>query len=71
MESFSVRTSSKTEFKDITDRVRSIVQETGVEEGECIVYVPHTTAAVTIVAKRRRSSSNFSLRTAASLYVLR
>jgi secondary thiamine-phosphate synthase enzyme len=48
MESFKVKTGSKTEFKSITDRVASVVRESGVEEGICIVYVPHTTAAVTI-----------------------
>lgn len=48
MESFSVKTSSKTEFEDITDRVSSIVAGSGVQDGLCVVYVPHTTAAVTI-----------------------
>ena len=48
MESFSIRTGSKTEFKSITDRVASIVRDSGINEGTCVVYVPHTTAAVTI-----------------------
>lgn len=33
---------------DITDRVRAIVKESGVQSGVCILVVPHTTAAVTI-----------------------
>ena len=35
-------------FVDITTRVRQAVFETGVKEGACLVYCPHTTAAITI-----------------------
>ncbi len=45
---FRVRTSRKIEFIDITQQVREIVEKEGVEEGFCIIFVPHTTAAVTI-----------------------
>jgi len=41
-------TSSITEFIDITDIVCEAVRESGVREGLCNVFVPHTTAAVTI-----------------------
>jgi secondary thiamine-phosphate synthase enzyme len=33
---------------DITDRVAEMVTESGLREGSCHVFVPHTTAAVTI-----------------------
>jgi secondary thiamine-phosphate synthase enzyme len=33
---------------DITDQVRAIVKESGVQSGVCHLVVPHTTAAVTI-----------------------
>jgi len=33
---------------DITDQVRAIVKESGVQSGICHLVVPHTTAAVTI-----------------------
>jgi secondary thiamine-phosphate synthase enzyme len=33
---------------DITEQVRTIVKESGVQSGVCILVVPHTTAAVTI-----------------------
>ena len=46
--SFQVRSSTQNEFIDITRSVREAAQKTGVEDGICIVYVPHTTAAVTI-----------------------
>ena len=45
---FRVSTRSRTEMVDITDRVGSIVRESGVTNGEAIVFCPHTTAAITI-----------------------
>jgi secondary thiamine-phosphate synthase enzyme len=44
----SVRTSRHAELLDITDRVQAVVSESDVQNGDCIVYVPHTTAGVTI-----------------------
>jgi secondary thiamine-phosphate synthase enzyme len=44
----SVSTSRRNEFIDITEKVRSVVEESGVKEGYVCLYVPHTTAAVTI-----------------------
>ena len=48
MHTFSVRTGSGTEFVDVTNQVASAVQDSGVVEGQCCVFVPHTTAGVTI-----------------------
>ena len=45
---FPVHTSSHTQMVDITDQVQKIVTESGVQNGICVVFVPHTTAAVTI-----------------------
>jgi len=44
----SVTTSTRSEFVDITDRVQEVVHESGITEGVCWVYVPHTTAGLTI-----------------------
>lgn len=44
----SVKTSQQTEFVDITDQVQAAVSESGMKNGLCMVFVPHTTAAVTI-----------------------
>ena len=44
----SVRTSQRSEMIDVTDRVLRIVRDAQVASGHAIVYVPHTTAAVTI-----------------------
>ena len=43
-----MRTSRKTELIDITRSVREALQKTDVKNGVCMVFVPHTTAAVTI-----------------------
>jgi secondary thiamine-phosphate synthase enzyme len=48
METFNVRTSARTDFKDITREVASAAAGSNVKEGACLVYVPHTTAGVTI-----------------------
>ena len=43
-----VRTSSHTQMIDITRQIQQAVNESGVTDGICIVFVPHTTAAITI-----------------------
>ena len=48
IQTFQVRTSKQTEFVDITRSVQEAVRKIGVEDGICIVFIPHTTAAVTI-----------------------
>ncbi|PIV21306.1 MAG: hypothetical protein COZ69_01830 [Deltaproteobacteria bacterium CG_4_8_14_3_um_filter_45_9] len=48
IQTFQVRTSTQTEFIDITHSVQEAVEKTGVEEGICVIFIPHTTAAVTI-----------------------
>jgi len=44
----TVKTKAKTELIDITAEIRRWVQSQGISEGLCMLYVPHTTAAVTI-----------------------
>ena len=44
----TVRTSNRSEMLDVTDRVRRVVRAANLTDGFAIVYVPHTTAAVTI-----------------------
>jgi len=48
MTKFTVRTNSRCEMIDITDKVATLVRESGLRDGICHVFVPHTTAAVTI-----------------------
>jgi secondary thiamine-phosphate synthase enzyme len=44
----SIKTRERTELVDITTKVNQLIQKSGIEQGLCMVYVPHTTAAVTI-----------------------
>ncbi len=44
----SVKTKSRTQFLDITSEIHNAVRASGVKNGICVVYVPHTTAAITI-----------------------
>ena len=48
MEQIQVRTSRRVEFLDITSRVQAAVKQSGITSGVCHVFVPHTTAGVTI-----------------------
>lgn len=44
----NVNTSKKVQLVDITGKVSEAVKNSGIASGMCYVYVPHTTAAVTI-----------------------
>ena len=44
---FELRT-EREGFMEITDKVRDAVRESGVEQGMCLVFCPHTSAAITI-----------------------
>ena len=44
----SVKTRERTELIDITSDINQLIQKTGIDQGLCMIYVPHTTAAVTI-----------------------
>ncbi len=48
MKVLNVSSTKRTELIDITSAVRKVVRESGVKKGICFVYVPHTTAGVTI-----------------------
>ena len=48
METFSLNSSRKVELIDITSSVGSIVAKSDIVNGICTVFVPHTTAGITI-----------------------
>jgi secondary thiamine-phosphate synthase enzyme len=48
LKTLSVQTSSQTEMVDVTGQVQEELSKAGVEEGRLTLYVPHTTAAITI-----------------------
>lgn len=45
---FNVKTGGETCWINITGEVQKAVASSGVSEGICVVFIPHTTAAVTI-----------------------
>lgn len=48
MEKIKIVSNQRVEFIDITERVRDVVISKRVEEGICMIFCPHTTAALTI-----------------------
>ncbi len=48
-----IKTTSRTELIDITDRVRALVKESGVKDGICIISTRHTTSGIIINENER------------------
>ena len=48
LKTISVKTSAQTEMVDVTSQVQGELSKSGIEEGRLTLYVPHTTAAITI-----------------------
>lgn len=48
IKSFDVQTKEKAQLIDVTAKVEAMVRHSGVENGVAVVFVPHTTAGVTI-----------------------
>ncbi|MBI4686147.1 MAG: YjbQ family protein [Nitrospirae bacterium] len=44
----NVRSKQRNEFIDITEKINEVIKESGIASGVCYIYVPHTTAGVTI-----------------------
>jgi secondary thiamine-phosphate synthase enzyme len=43
-----LKSNKRIEFIDITEKINSIIRQSGIIEGACFISVPHTTAALTI-----------------------
>ncbi|HMA76615.1 MAG TPA: secondary thiamine-phosphate synthase enzyme YjbQ [Candidatus Krumholzibacteriaceae bacterium] len=46
-----IRTNRRNELQDITAQINAVISESEIKEGLCHIFVPHTTAAVTINEK--------------------
>ena len=46
--SISVKTNSRIDMVDITSSVQKEISASGITDGICIAYVPHTTAGITV-----------------------
>ena len=52
-ETFSVSTPSRVCMINIDSEVEKIIKKSGIKNGICVVFVPHTTAGVTINEDRK------------------
>lgn len=43
-----IKTRTRSEMLDITNEVKKIIRESGIKSGLCHLYIPHTTAGITI-----------------------
>ncbi|MFW5992342.1 MAG: secondary thiamine-phosphate synthase enzyme YjbQ [Halanaerobiaceae bacterium] len=48
LEELNVSTSDRVELIDITGEIRQIISNSGIQQGTAVVFVPHTTAGITI-----------------------
>ncbi len=48
MEQIEVSTRGRQAFHDVTAEVQAVVSRSGVQEGACFVFCPHTTAGLTL-----------------------
>jgi secondary thiamine-phosphate synthase enzyme len=48
IQAFQVKSTGRTDLIDITSTVQEAIQKSGVRDGICFIFIPHTTAAVTI-----------------------
>jgi secondary thiamine-phosphate synthase enzyme len=44
----NVKSKARIEFIDITEMVQDVVKDNGIVKGVCFLFVPHTTAGITI-----------------------
>jgi secondary thiamine-phosphate synthase enzyme len=48
MQSFSIRTHQHTQFLNITQEVQSLLSKLGMKNGVLTIFIPHTTAGITV-----------------------
>ena len=48
METLRIPTARRTQFVDVTEAVQKVVKRSGIASGICYLYVPHTTAGITV-----------------------
>ena len=48
MQTIEIRSRHRCEMINITQKIKTIIKESGVRDGICVLYIPHTTAGITI-----------------------
>ncbi|KCZ70932.1 secondary thiamine-phosphate synthase enzyme [Candidatus Methanoperedens nitroreducens] len=49
----NIQTTTRTELIDITDRIRTIIKESGIKDGICVISTRHTTSGIIINENER------------------
>ena len=48
LKEIAIRTNARTQILDITAQIQEAIDESGISKGLCYIFVPHTTAGITI-----------------------
>ena len=48
MHTISIRTRARVDFQDISQKIQDVLEASGIQSGLCHIFVPHTTAGVTV-----------------------
>ena len=48
IQKLDIKTNAQVEFQEITGRIRSVVEASGIKSGVCCIFVPHTTAGILV-----------------------
>jgi len=48
LQALQVETRTRVEFRDITGLIQKLIADSGVQNGVCFIFAPHTTAAILI-----------------------
>jgi len=48
MEKISIRTNSRVDLIEISDKIQDLISKSKIQDGTCLVFCPHTTAGLTI-----------------------
>lgn len=67
MQKFTIRTEEHNQMLDITTIVQKSVDESEVKDGMCYIFIPHTTAGITINEGADKNVSNDILETLSKL----
>jgi len=48
LKEIAIRTNARTQILDISAQIQEVIEESGISKGLCYIFVPHTTAGITI-----------------------
>ncbi len=48
LKKLEIKTTSRSEIIDITDKIQKVISDSKIKSGICIIYIPHTTAGIIV-----------------------